>query len=152
MSEINCGPYGVYNMLNQVLTVEGRRVFGFAEGDDVIDIEDRADLGDPVEGADGTALLSVSAVNAATVTIKLVWHSPWNKFFAAKAKRMKGGDVGKGIQFPISFLDTQTGENGNCTQATLMKRPNRQRGGKPGEMEWVIYCPCWQDSDVNYGE
>jgi hypothetical protein len=150
MSQINCAPFGVYSFANTVLTIDGRRVIGFGEGDDVISIEPTTELGTSIVGADGSALLSITADQSATLTLKLVHHSPFNDFLWNKVKRMRLGETGPGIMFAIGFSDPSTGDGGGCTQAVVKTVPTLTAGANATEREWAIFCPCWVPDKTLY--
>ena len=145
----DCPPFGLFSFKNVVITLDASRVIGFADGDDVISIEPTTEIGDPLIGADGASIVSFSADQSASVTIKLLANSPFNQFLNQKVQRQRGGAV-VGVTFPISFLDVSSGESGGCTNAVVTKEATIQSGKKTSEREWRIFCPCWQPGQVDY--
>lgn len=144
----NCPLFGSYSFQNVVLMIDGYRVQGFASGDDAIMVEPFEDSGVPAVGADGTALVSFSASQAAYVTIKLMLNSPFNQILINKDRQRKQGGVAK--PFPISVVNTANGESGACTQAVLVVMPTRAEGSNASEREYKIFCPCWIDDQLGY--
>lgn len=143
----DCAPFGIYGFQNVALTIDGARIIGFAEGDDAIMIEPTTELGTPIVGADGTSIVSITADQSASLTLKLLPNSPFNAYLSQKAKRARGGAL-TGITFAIGFVDMSNGETGGCTQAVVTKEPSIQRGANAAEKEWRIFCPCWQPGEI----
>ena len=73
-----CGVFGTYSFRNVAFNIDGSLVTNFDEGDDCITIEPTSDLGTPKVGADGGSILSITADQSATVTIRLLPNSPMN--------------------------------------------------------------------------
>lgn len=145
---INCLPLTAYSFQFVVLTIDGREVNGFWEGDDAITVERNADLGSAIVGADGSPLMSITADQSAVLTLKLQASSPWNRYLSQKVKRMRGG--GNIDVMTIGLRDTSTGEGGGCSSAVIMREPPLSLGVTATEREWAIYCGCWQENDINY--
>ena len=145
---INCAPFGVYSFTNVALSIDGARVIGFDEGDDAIQIERTTDLGTPKVGADGTSIVSITADQSATMTIRLMQNSPFNAWLRNKVLRQRSGGL-TGLTFAVSFVDMTNGETGGCTQAIITKEPTISRGAQTSTMEWMIFCPCWQPGEVD---
>ncbi|MEP9376205.1 phage protein [Aquabacter sp. CN5-332] len=143
-----CLPLTVYSFQNVVLTIDGREVTGVWEGDDAIQVERHADLGTPVVGADGSPILSITADQSATLTLKLQPTSAWNRYLSQKVKKMRAGAVVDVMT--IGLRDTGTGEGGGCSSAVIMKEPPLSLGTSATEREWAIYCGCWQENDIQY--
>ncbi|MDF2114798.1 DUF3277 family protein [Roseiarcaceae bacterium H3SJ34-1] len=74
-------------MDNVVLQIDGVRIQGFADGDDVIKLERSTELGTPLIGADGASIVSISADRSAKLTLKLLQTSPANQQGLAPARR-----------------------------------------------------------------
>jgi hypothetical protein len=147
MTDNTCAPFGVYGIKNVAFTIDGVSVKGFAEGDDVISIERTTELGKPIIGADGTSILSITADESATVTIKLLPNSPHHSWLQGRARRQRA-NPSSSLVFAIGFVDMSNGESGGCTQAMVSKEPSIQRGANASEVEWQIFCPCWQPGEV----
>lgn len=145
-----CGVFGLYSFKNVAFTIDGSLATNFDEGDDCIAIAPTSDLGTPKVGADGGSILSVTADQSATVTIRLLQNSPMNQFLQNKVRRMRSGAL-TGVTFAIGFTDLSNGETGGCTQATIMREPTTTRGVNVNNMEWGIFCPCWTKSTVQVG-
>jgi len=141
-------PFGTYSMDNVALHIDGSRVTGFAEGDDVISIERNTDLGTPQIGADGASVLAISADRSAKMTIKLLQNSPMNQFLQNKVARMRSGGL-TALTFSVGFVDMSNGESGGCTQALVMKEGMPQKGKNASAREWLLFCPCWEPGNVD---
>lgn len=142
-----CGVFGTYSFRNVAFNIDGSLVTNFDEGDDCITIEPTSDLGTPKVGADGGSILSITADQSATVTIRLLPNSPMNRFLENKVKRMRSGAL-TGTTFAIGFTDLSSTETGGCTQAVVMREPTTTRGVNANNLEWAIFCPCWQKGTV----
>jgi len=142
-------PLGIYSFVNVVLTIDGRRIQGFAEGDDVITIEPNTDeLGTVMAGADGCNLVSYSADSAAIMTIKMQPQAPINRVFEGKVKQILSG--GRIIPFAVTFTDTSTGESGSATESVLLNRASMTHGRTATEREWRILLNNWNTNFINY--
>lgn len=138
-------PFGVYSWKNVALTIDGRTVIGLAEGDDVLNIERNNELGDPMIGADGSALVSITADNSAKVTLKLLPTSPFNDFLNGKVMRMRSGGR---VVFPLGFTDMSTGESGAGAEAIIIGEPTVAKGAKATERQWTFFVADWVPSTV----
>jgi hypothetical protein len=145
----DCPLSGVYSFKHVVVTIDGAQVFGFADDDAAVSIEPFVDDGIPVVGADGTAMVSLSASQAVYFRVKLMPISPFNRLFENKRKRYSAGVV---TPMTVGFIDTTTGERAGCTGATITKRSTIQHGGTVQEREWEIFCPCWVSGEVTYNQ
>lgn len=140
-------PFGTYSMDNVALHIDGARVTGFGDGDDVISIERTTELGTALVGADGASILSITADRSAKLTLKLLQTSPMNQFLQNKVARMRAGGL-TALTFPVGFVDMSNGESGGCTQALVMKEAMPQKGKNASEREWELFCPCWEPGTV----
>ncbi len=138
-------PFGVYSWNNVALVIDSRNVVGLAEGDDVLTIERTNALGDPMVGADGSSLVSVSADQTAKITLKLLPTSPFNAYLNAKAMRMRAGGR---VVFPIGFTDMSTGESGASAECTIIEEPTVTKGAKAQERVWAFHAAEWVPSDI----
>jgi hypothetical protein len=145
----NCPIFGVYSFEQLVVTIAGQRVQGFADGDDAVSVEPFEASGVPVVGADGAAMMSVSASRAARIRLKLMPFAPFNKVLMNYDRTRKQGAVP--TPFNISIVNTLSGESGACTTAMIEEIPTRSEGKTGSEREWVIFAPCWIEDDLAYG-
>lgn len=144
---VNCPPLTLYSMQNVALTIDGRQVIGLWEGDDAVTVERPTDLGTPLTGADGASVVSITADQSATLTIKLMPNSAMNQYLEARVKAMR---MGSQRLLTVGLVDTGTGEGGGCSAAIITKEPTIAYGANASEREWVIYCSCWQPNDITY--
>lgn len=138
---LDCPAFGIYSFRNVAFSIDGRLVYGFDESEDCINIEPTTDEGTAKVGADGTSMVSLTADMSAKVTIKLLPVSPFNAWLEGRRQRQRG--IVAAVGMPIGFTDLASRESGGCTQATIIKRPNIQRGPGIDVREWVFFCPCW---------
>lgn len=142
---VNCAPLTLYSFSNVVLTIDGRQVVGLWEGDDAVVIERPTDLGSALTGADGASVVSITADQSATVTIKLQANSAMNQYLQQKVKRMR---MGSQDLIAIVLRDTSTGEGGGCSAAVVIREPSKSFGATATEREWQLFCNCWQENDI----
>jgi hypothetical protein len=144
---VDCAPLTLYSYRNVVVTIDGRRVVGVWEGDDAVVVERPTDLGTALTGADGASVVSISADQTATITLKLQPNSAMNSYLE---QRVKGMRMGSPRLLAIGIVDTGTGEGGGCSSAVITKEPSKSYGAMATEREWVIWCNCWQENDMSY--
>jgi len=144
---VNCAPLTIYSFPNVTVTIDNRPVIGLWEGDDVVLVERPTDLGSALTGADGASVVSITADQSATVTLKLQPNSAMNVYLAQAAKRMR---MGSQRLLEIAVRDTSTGEGGGCTAAVIIREPSKSYGAAATEREWQIFCNCWQENDITY--
>ncbi|KRE13435.1 hypothetical protein ASE63_18315 [Bosea sp. Root381] len=68
---VSCAPLTLYGFLNVALTIDGRQVIGWSEGDDAVLVERSTDLGSALTGADRASVVSITADQTTAITIKL---------------------------------------------------------------------------------
>lgn len=144
---VNCAPLTLYSFDNVVVTIDGREVIGLWEGDDVVSLERPTDLGSALTGADGASVVSITADQSATLTIKLQPNSAMNAYFEQCVKRMR---MGSQRLIAVAVRDTSTGEGGGCSAAVVIKEPSKSWGATATEREWQLFCNCWQENDISY--
>lgn len=144
---VNCPPLTLYSMKNVALTIDGRPVIGFWEGDDAVVLERNTDIGTPLTGADGASVVSDTADESANLTLKLMPNSSMNAYLEQRVKLRR---MGSQRVMTVGLLDTSTGEGGGCSAAVVIKEPSKSFGANATEREWVIFCSCWQPNDISY--
>lgn len=144
---VACPPLTLYSYRNVVVTIDGRPVIGVWEGDDAVVVERPNDLGTAMTGADGTSIVSITADQTATVTLKLQANSAMNQYFE---QRVKATRMGSPRLLAIAIVDTTSGEGGGCSSAIITQEPSKSYGATATEREWVIFCNCWQENDITY--
>ncbi|KRE07456.1 hypothetical protein ASE63_22415 [Bosea sp. Root381] len=144
---VNCAPLTLYSFDNVVVTIDGREVIGVWEGDDAVLVERPTDLGSALTGADGASVVSITADQSATVTLKLQPNSAMNAYLEQAVKRMR---MGSQRLLNIAIRDTSTGEGGGCSAAVVIREPSKSWGAAATEREWQIFCNCWQENDISY--
>lgn len=129
-----------YSHKSVTLMIDGQLVVGVWEGDDAIEVAPGADVGSLLVGADGSSIFSQSADESATITIRLQHTSPAHRLLMQKrARQMAGRPVG----FPVSLVDTISGEGGSTDQAFISQAPNDSKGVNAVAREWVLITGQW---------
>jgi hypothetical protein len=145
--EQNCPPLTLYAFENVTLTIDNRPVVGFWEGDDAIQVERDPDLGSVQTGADGASVVSITAAETATLTIRLMPNSAMNSYLTQAVKQMRAGSP---RVLSVAIRDSATGEGGGCTSAIITKEPGKSFGATASSREWTIFCNCWHENDITY--
>jgi hypothetical protein len=144
---VNCAPLTLYSFQNVVVTVDGRQVIGLWEGDDAVTLERQTDLGSALTGVDGASVVSITADQSATLTLKLQPNSAMNAYLEQCVKRVR---MGSQQLIAVAIRDTSTGEGGGCSAAVVIKEPSKSWGATATEREWQLFCNCWQENDISY--
>jgi hypothetical protein len=135
-----------YSYLNVSVVLAGNHeVSGVWEGDDAVVTAPSSDIGSPLVGADGEALMSISADRTAIVTLRLKPSSPTNAFLRQKLRDMKAGQI---TPFAVRVFDTNNGEGGAGPEALIQRQPNLQHGGAASVREWVLFVGCWEETQT----
>lgn len=144
---VDCAPLTIYSFKQVAVTIDGRQVIGLWEGDDAVMVERNTDLGTPLTGVDGASVVSITADQSANLTLRLQPNSAMNEYLSQRAKAMR---MGSQRLMTVGILDTSNGEGGGCSAAIVIKEPGRQYGANAAMREWVLFCNCWQETDVKY--
>ena len=132
------GQLNIHSFINHVITVNGRTLEGFGEGDDVVTVEYREDGITDTVGADGRMQASVSANESATINLKLLAGSEDNDYLEDLYFKFKNGSIG-GIS--VSIFDSFTGRGQVATTGYIPKLANESKGAKAQDREWSIIVP-----------
>ncbi|MCK5603150.1 DUF3277 family protein [Candidatus Pacearchaeota archaeon] len=108
---------------------------GYADGDDVVDIDPDTEQFTKLVGAKGDVARSQTNDNSCTVTVKLLQTSLSNK----ELTRLFNIDreTGAGAA-PMIINDKETGETYTINNAWIQKIPKVTRGQGVNQMEWVF--------------
>lgn len=129
-----------YSMLNVTATLDGRRVIGFMDGDNAIQVTPGADVGTMLIGADGTGLFSQSADRSATITLRLKQNSPTYRQLVEKWRAQRAGRL---VPFPFAYKDTGSNEGGIAAQCFIQTAPDVTKGTNATVREFVLVTPEW---------
>lgn len=137
----------LYSFLNVKATINGRDVTGLWEGDDAIEIEERSQVANDLVGADGAAIVSVTADQSAIVRIRLQPNSPIHRWLDERYRVLKQGRLE-----PMSFSvrDTGNGEGGSSAQVVIRSMATKQFGVNASVREWELYCQGWVWDHTEY--
>lgn len=137
-----------YSMKNVQATLDGQKVIGFWEGDDVISIAPLEDTGAMVVGADGSSIFSQSANNGATITLLLQHTSPTHRLLMQKLAIQRTPGI-RVAGFPFSAMDIDSGEGGATDQAFIQTIPTDEKGTNAAQREWVLVTGDWKPEIPN---
>lgn len=135
-----------YSMLAVSVTVDGRAVVGFWDGDDAVEIAEGADVGTGVIGADGSGIFSQMADKSATITLRLMHTSATHRQLTQRLAAQRAGIL-KG--FPVSVVDRNSNEGGSTDQAFVQQAPSDVKGKNAGVREWVLWSSDWERNIPN---
>ncbi len=130
-----------YSFEEVAVTVAGAEAYAFFEGDDAVMVEEGADIGSMVIGADGSSIFSQSANRSARITLKLQHTSPTHRYLTQLLARQRGGAL-NGV--PLSVRDSRSNEGGATDAAFIQQAPSDQKGTNAGSRDWVLVCGDWQ--------
>lgn len=136
-----------YSAANLVVTIDGRPVEGFWEGDDAVTVERSSDNATPMVGVDGSATVSISTDDSVSITLRLQPNSPANRVLQSKYMQNRAG---RSAPFPISIRDTGSGEGGSAAYCVVTERPSIELGANATVREWVIFANPWNETAINY--
>lgn len=139
----------LYSFLNVKATLNGREIVGLWEGDDAIEVEERSQVANDLVGADGAAIVSVTADQSVYVRIRLQPNSPFHRYLDQQYRILK-----KGRLRPMSFSvrDTGNGEGGSSSQCVIRGMATKQFGVNASVREWELYCQGWVWDTTRYND
>lgn len=132
----------VHSFKKTVATYNGQRVTGFWEGDDVVNVEPRADIGNLIIGADGRHIFNQSSDDSVLITLKLQSSSPTHKLLMESLEKQKTG-IPKGV--PFAYHDQIRNEGGSTSETYIVKQPATQGGTNATVREWQLAAPRWNN-------
>lgn len=126
-----------YSFQDTIMVVNGVEITGWADGDDVIDIERRADSITDKMGADGGMMISVGTDKSGSVKFKLMQTSPSNTYLTGLIALQEAA----GSTFVPCFLlfrDTYRQDLATGTNGYIKKPAKMTRGAQGNTQEWEI--------------
>jgi len=126
-----------YSFLNVLTLINNFPLTGWAEGDDVIQIERRVDGFNDSVGADGRMLVSQDANKSGTMVFRLQQQSEGNAYLADLYGRQEGAN---GIFVPLQIMvkNIASGEMSQGSFGYLKKPAKVTRGTGVNGQEWII--------------
>jgi hypothetical protein len=111
-------------------------ITGWADGDDVLNIESETDRYSKVVGAKGDVVRSASNDYSVVVTLRLLQTSETNEVL--NNIRILDEELGTGV-LPFIYTDTNSGESYIIQNAWIAKMPTITRGRNQNIMEWTLH-------------
>lgn len=130
-----------YSHLNVAATLDGLAVQGLWDGDDAITVEQGADVGALLVGADGSSIFSQSANKSARITIRLQHTSPTHRQLVGKWKQQRAGRL---LPFPFDIIEKNSGKGGTADKCFVMQAPTDQSGTNATVQAWVLVTGEWE--------
>lgn len=138
----------VYSFQHVAVVMDGRQVTGLWEGNDAVAIAQNSDIGVPLVGVDGAAIVSITADRAVRITIKLQPTSPQHAWLQNRVRQMRNN--GSLLPFSISIRDTGNNEGGSSSDVTIIQEPTHQYGEEAQSRDWVLFAQNWEPTQVSY--
>jgi hypothetical protein len=133
-------------MLAVAATLDGLAIRGFWDGDDAVTVEQGADVGTGLVGADGSSIFSQSADQSARITVRLQHTSPTHRQLTQKWLQQREG-VLRG--FPFDVMDKTSGVGGTADQCFIMQAPGDSKGKNATVRAWVLWTGEWRPGVPN---
>jgi len=124
-----------YSFLNTIVLINGFEITGWAEGDDVIQIERLADSAAHSIGADGEMTVSLSADRSGIFRMNLQQSSESNAQLAALLAAQESGSF---VPIFAQFKDTGGNDLASGTQGYIPRLANLARGTGVNSQEWTV--------------
>ena len=141
-------PTTSYSIKNVVATLDGTQVSGLWDGDDVIMVTQREDVGTMNIGAAGDPLFSQSVDFSVEITLKLQHTSATHILLVQKWKQQREGNLDP---FPFVLEDSSDNEGGSAEECYVMKAPDNQKGKIATVREWVLVSGKWDPEEPTGG-
>lgn len=135
-----------YSYLAVAASVDGLNIVGLWDGDDAVVVEQGADVGTGIIGADGSGLFSQSADKSARITLRLQHTSPTHAQLVRKLKQQRAGRL---IGFPFDVMDKTSREGGAADRCFIQQAPVDQKGKNAAVRAWVLWTAEWEPSVPN---
>lgn len=137
----------MYSYLNVKAVLAGRDVTGLWEGDDAVEVEERSQVANELVGADGAAVVSITADQSVYIRIRLQPNSPIHRYLDQKYRLMKNGKLDP---MTFSVRDTGNGEGGSSSQVVIRQMATKQLGVNASVREWELFAQGWVWDTQNY--
>lgn len=138
-----------YSFQDTIMLVNGVEITGWAEGDDVIDIQRRNDSISDQVGASGEMMISVSADKSGEITIKLQQTSSSNKYLMGLMALQESAIASTFVPCALSFLDTYRQDLGAGVLGYIKKPSGLTRGTAGNTQEWQFVV---ERLDIAFGD
>lgn len=130
-----------YSHLNNVSTLDGVGVQGLWEGDNAIEVQPGADVGQLLVGVQGDSIFSQTADRSARITIRLMHTSATHRQLVQKWQAQRAGNI---KAFGFDTLDISNNEGGNADKCLIAVAPNMSLGMNATVREWVLVTGDWK--------
>lgn len=130
----------VFSMLNTQATLDGQKVSGFMDGDDVVMVTPRSDVGTVLIGADGSGLFSQTSDKSADIVLKFKHNSPTHRQLIEKWKAQQAGRL---VPFTFDVVNSEANIGGTGSNTFVTKAPEEGIGTNASVREWTLTCFEW---------
>lgn len=124
-----------YSAQNVTVTFLGKVISGFAEGDDVIQVERNKPTMTQTVGVQGDGMYSQTADKSGKITLKLLQGCEENAFLTKKIQASEVGGIATG-----ELIITEVGNDAKVTarKCVIEGMPKFQRGEGNNAVEWTF--------------
>ena len=126
----------------------GNQLTGYWDGDDVVKVTQRDDVGTLHIGADGEGLFSQHLDYSVEIMIKLQPTSPMHGQLIQQWKQQREGNLNPA---PFTLEDTQNNDGGSAEECYIAKAPDEQKGKVATVREWTLVAAKWDPTDPAAG-
>ena len=126
-----------YSFADTITIVNGVEITGWADGDDVIDIERRNDSITDRVGAGGEMMVSVGTDKSGSIKFKLLQTSPSNTYLISLMALQEAAGA-LFVPVFVKFQDTYRQDLAIGTQGYLKKPAKMTRGAQGNTQEWEV--------------
>lgn len=137
-----------FSFQDTILAVNGVEITGWADGDDVIDIDRSVDSISHKVGASGEMMISVNADKSGVVTIKLQQTSPSNLYLNSLCM-LQEASGSLFVPVAVTFMDTYRNDIAAGLAGYIKKPAKMTRGQQANNQEWVFVV---ERLDLVYGD
>lgn len=126
-----------YSFLDTIVIVNGVELTGWADGDDVIDIDRRQPSMSDKVGADGEMMVSVNADKSGSLKFKLQQTSPSNEFLTALVS-LQEASGSTFIPVFVKFQDCYRNDMAIGSFGYITKPAGMKRGAQGNSADWEV--------------
>lgn len=132
-----------YSFYNTDLLIDGNRVDGFANANDIIRVSRNVPQHNPVMDAYGKLAVTTSADMSGSMVFPLLQTADWNDILYTRAQltQATGLSGNKTLWEPIQaqLVDKMGDLLVTCVNGAILKQPDVSRGSGITRNNWVIY-------------
>ena len=128
----------VYGFFNNIITLNGVVITGYADGDDVVKLTPNAPISEAVVGALGEVVFNDNADKSYKCELTLQQTAPINTYLRGLAaqQRIPGA---RAVALTLSITDLARRDRFTGTSGRIVEVPEFVRGQKAGKYTWKLH-------------